>query len=75
MAERDPAELDHPLEEWSDAELLDQLRYVRAEFADMDTDTDEDASPEGAIAQEIRRRGLDVPEGEDLDTPGRAEGR
>jgi hypothetical protein len=63
----------HPIEEWSDQELLDQLEYVRAEYADMEVGPDDTTSPEAAIKEEIARRGLQPPQGEDLSTPGRAE--
>jgi hypothetical protein len=41
MADREPHEPDHPLEKWTDSEVLDQLRYVRAEFAHMDAERHE----------------------------------
>jgi hypothetical protein len=64
---------DHPIEDWTDEEVLDQLVYVRAEFADMEFGPDDTTSPEAAIEAEIARRGLTLPQGSDLSTPGREE--
>ncbi|MGF1665397.1 MAG: hypothetical protein ACFCVC_03895 [Acidimicrobiia bacterium] len=65
------AHVEHPIEEWTDQELLDQLVYVRAEFADMEAGQDDTASPMAEIEAEIVSRGLGIPEGADLATPGR----
>jgi hypothetical protein len=67
----DGGHVDHPIEEWTDQELLDQLVYVRAEFADMEVGPDDTTSPMAEIKAEIARRGLEAPEGSDLSTPGR----
>lgn len=49
---------DYPVTEWTDTELIEQYRYVKAEFAtDSDyLDSDDDV---GALIQEIIQRGLD----------------
>jgi hypothetical protein len=65
--------VEHPIEEWTDRELVDQLVYVRAEFADMDIALDDPNSPMAEIEREIARRGLEIPGGSDLSTPGREE--
>lgn len=52
---------DHPLEEWSDHELIDQYRYVKGELADEDPGyRKSDESPLAALVEEIARRGLEV---------------
>ena len=53
-----PPSNDYPIPEWTDDELIDQYRYVKAEFAtDSDyLDSDDDV---GTLIQEIIRRGID----------------
>ena len=54
-----PPESHYPVAEWTDEELVDQYRYVKAEFAGEDSeylDTDENVAD---LIQEIIRRGLD----------------
>lgn len=53
-----PPDYHYPIEQWTADELIDQYRYVKAEFAgDPDyMDSDDDV---GALIQEIIRRGLD----------------
>jgi hypothetical protein len=64
---------DHPIEEWTDEELLDQLVFVRGELADREPvmNADAETSPVAAIEEEIERRGLTVPPGSDPRMPGR----
>jgi hypothetical protein len=48
-----------PIEEWTDAELLDQYRDVKEELAGEDPDYKYSPdAPLGVIEEEIRRRGL-----------------
>lgn len=65
---------EHRLEDWTDAELLDQYRYVQAETEDLPIE-ERDDSPVDVLRQEILRRGLeldaDLIEG-DAASPGRA---
>lgn len=54
-----PPENRYPVGAWTDEELIDQYRYVKAEFAGEDSDyldTDENVAD---LIQEIIRRGLD----------------
>jgi hypothetical protein len=51
-----PPEDHHPIEKWSDHELIDQYRYVQGELADEDPETDD--GPLNALVEEIARRGL-----------------
>jgi predicted metal-dependent phosphotriesterase family hydrolase len=54
-----PPETHYPVAAWTDEELIDQYRYVKAEFAGEDSDyldTDENVAD---LIQEITRRGLD----------------
>jgi hypothetical protein len=53
-----PPRDEYPIADWSDDELIDQYRYVKAEFAtDSDyLDSDDDV---GTLIQEIIQRGLD----------------
>ena len=63
---------DHPIEEWSDQELLDQYRYIAAELSqDLAVNREADNSPIDVITEEIQRRGLEIPAGSSLTTPGR----
>ena len=48
----------HPIEEWSDHELIDQYRYVKGELADEEPETQ--GGPLDALVEEIARRGLTV---------------
>jgi hypothetical protein len=51
----------HPIEEWTDHELIDQYRYVKAETADDVPDhRSSDDGPLAALVEEIGRRGLEV---------------
>lgn len=63
---------DHPIEEWSDQELLDQYRYIAAELSQETRENrDRDNAPADVLVEEIRRRGLDVPTEPSLTIPGR----
>jgi len=53
-----PPDDQYPIEEWTDDELIDQYRYVKAEFAN-DTDYLDSDEHFGALLAEIIRRGLD----------------
>jgi len=53
-----PPDDHYPIEEWTDDELIDQYRHVKAEFA-SDTDYMDSDEHVGALLQEIIRRGLD----------------
>jgi len=48
----------YPIEEWTDDELIDQYRYVKAEFAG-DSDYLDGDEQVGVLIQEIIGRGLD----------------
>ncbi|HVR33636.1 MAG TPA: hypothetical protein VMS74_13140 [Acidimicrobiia bacterium] len=64
----------HPLEEWTDQELIDHYRYLLAETADLPDGGSLDESPVDITRAEILRRGLadDVDEIEaDASSPGR----
>jgi hypothetical protein len=52
--------LDHPLEMWSDDQLLDQYRYQTA-----DPSVSEDRLDVTALTNEIKRRGLSFPDDAD----------
>ncbi|MCA1735345.1 MAG: hypothetical protein LC739_04310 [Actinobacteria bacterium] len=61
-----------PIEEWSNSELLDQHRFIAAELAqETEFKKSGDNRPLDVIEEEIRRRGLAIPQGRSLDTPGR----
>ena len=61
-----------PIEEWTDDELLAQHRFIKAELNEESTfKKTGDNRPLDVIEEEIRARGLRVPEGASLDTPGR----
>lgn len=61
-----------PIEEWTDNELLDQHRFIKAELGEESTfKATGDNRPLDVIEEEIRRRGLLVPDAASLDTPGR----
>lgn len=62
-----------PIEEWTDQELLDQYRYVKAEFA-QEPEPNRDNRPRDVLEEEIRRRGLSVPTGASAESPGRERG-
>ena len=73
----DPSGIDRSrqIEEWSDEELLEEFRYIKAEFADEDPGyRDSDDAPAAVIEDEIKRRGLE-PDREDVipnaESPGR----
>lgn len=71
----EPAEHGRPIEEWTDAELLDQYRFTQAEIADEDSEyLQSDDSPLAVLEAEIERRGLEA-QGEavepDASSPGR----
>jgi hypothetical protein len=56
-----PPDDNHPIEKWTDHELIDQYRYISAELADDDSEyVKSDDGPIAAIEEEINRRGLDV---------------
>ena len=56
-----PPDETHPIEGWTDHELIDQYRYLSAELAATDPEyLNSDQSPITAIEEEIKRRGLDV---------------
>lgn len=75
MIERTTFDRSRPIEEWTNEELIDQFRYVKAELADEDPEyrNSEDA-PADVIEKEIKRRGL-TPDREDVipdaSSPGR----
>jgi len=48
----------YPIEEWTDDELIDQYRYVKAEFSGDSNYLDGDEKV-GVLIQEIIGRGLD----------------
>jgi hypothetical protein len=48
----------HPIEEWTDHELIDQYRYVQGELNDEDPKNDDGSLD--ALVEEIARRGLTV---------------
>ncbi len=64
-----------PLEEWTDAELVAQYRYVEAETEEVLGDG-RDKAPLERLSAEMRRRGIDA-DRDDLDadagSPGREE--
>ena len=50
----------HPIEEWTDHELIDQYRYIKAELAAEEREyLESDDSALAALISEITRRGLD----------------
>jgi len=53
-----PPDDNYPIGEWADDELVDQYRYVKAEFGD-DSDYLDGDEQVGLLIQEIIRRGLD----------------
>jgi hypothetical protein len=53
-----PPDDHHPIENWTDHELIDQYRYVQGELNDEDPDNDD--GPLDALVEEIARRGLTV---------------
>jgi len=53
-----PPDDHYPIEEWTENELIDQYRYVKAEFANDTKYLDSDEHF-GALLVEIIRRGLD----------------
>jgi len=56
-----PPDENHPIEKWTDHELIDQYRYLSAELADDDPEyLRSDDSPIATIEEEINRRGLEV---------------
>ena len=60
------------MESWSDDELLDQYRYIRAELAQERPVSKESANnPAEVLADEIRRRGLPLPTDSSAASPGR----
>ena len=65
--------MSHPVEEWTDEELIDQYRYLEAETEDMPVSEGDDEPIERLLA-EIRRRGLESALDEvdpDAASPGR----
>ena len=63
---------DHPIEEWTDEELLEQYRYVEAELAqERDFNKEGDNRPGDVLVDEIRRRGLPIPKEASPASPGR----
>lgn len=58
---RRPPDGGHPIELWSDHELVDQYRYLLAELDDEDAGYIRSAdSPIDVVAKEMKRRGLDT---------------
>ena len=56
-----PPDETHPIERWTDHELVDQYRFLTAELADDDPQyLKSDDSPLAAVEEELKRRGLDV---------------
>ena len=56
-----PPDESHPIERWTDHELVDQYRFLTAELADDDPQyLKSDDSPLAAVEEELKRRGLDV---------------
>ena len=63
---------DHPIESWTDEELLEQFRYIRAELAqERQVSKESDNNPAEVLADEIRRRGLSLPTDSSAASPGR----
>lgn len=63
---------DHPIESWTDEELLAQYRYIAAELAEERSFNKQgDNRPGDVLAEEIRRRGLTVPQEASAASPGR----
>ena len=63
---------DHPIESWTDEELLSQYRYIRAELAEeRQVNKDSENNPAEVLAEEIRRRGLPLPTDSSAGSPGR----
>jgi len=61
-----------PIESWTDEELLDQYRYIRAELAeDRQVNKAGKNNPIEVLADEIRRRGLQLPIHFSAASPGR----
>ena len=54
-----PPQDDHPVEDWTDDELIDQYRYIKAEFGGDDSEYLDNDDNVAALIQEIIRRGLD----------------
>ncbi len=54
-----PPREDHPVENWTDDELIDQYRYIKAGFAGDDSEYLDNDENVAALIQEIIRRGLD----------------
>jgi hypothetical protein len=64
---------DHPIEDWTDEELLDQYRYVKAELSqERPFNKVGDNRPTDVLVAEIERRGLTLPGGSSAASPGRA---
>jgi hypothetical protein len=56
---RRPPEGGHPIEIWSDHELVDQYRYLKAELDDEDPGyVESEDGPIDVITKEMERRGL-----------------
>jgi hypothetical protein len=53
-----PPDDHHPIENWTDHELIDQYRYVQGELNDEDPDNED--GPLDALVEEIARRGLTI---------------
>ena len=49
----------HPIEEWTDQQVIDQYRYLLAETADLPDGGIHEESPVDIIRAEIMRRGLE----------------
>ena len=63
---------DHPIESWTDEELLDQYRYITAELSqERQVAKESDNNPAEVLADEIRRRGLSLPVDSSAASPGR----
>ena len=63
---------DHPMESWTDEELLDQYSYIRAELAqERPVSKESDNNPAEVLADEIRRRGLPLLTDSSAASPGR----
>jgi len=53
-----PPEEHHPIEDWTDHELIDQYRYLKGDLADQGLESED--GPLDALVEEIGRRGLEA---------------
>ena len=73
MAREDAHSPNRTLEDWTDAELVDQFRYLEAETEEV-PGNERDNAPMERLRQELRRRGLESVVDEvdaDAASPGR----